>query len=74
MLCDEFAKLTPPTGLEDLNAFSQFAYKAPSSPATLPSVVELSTAASSSTSAPSTSSLPLTTYAQMEKIITELLD
>lgn len=72
MLCDEFAKLTPPPGLEELSTLPQFEYKAPSSPASLPSVVELSTAAS--TSAPSTSSLPLTTYAQMEKIITELLD
>ncbi|KAK7586069.1 hypothetical protein V9T40_003945 [Parthenolecanium corni] len=63
LLCDEFAKLTPPPGFEDLSSLPQFKYKAPYFTSSFPLAPAASTSTASgaststaSTSEPSTSS------------------
>lgn len=61
LLCDEFAKLTPPAGFEELSTLPQFAYKVPSFPKWLAATTEPSTSAPYP-SAPSTSTAPMGGY------------
>lgn len=85
MLCDELAKLNPPSGLEEMSKCAQFEYKAPQSPLSS-TIVELSSSAgmpgtsggagnvtvgsSSSSSSVQQNSVPV--YVEMEKLMSEL--
>ncbi|XP_065205960.1 baculoviral IAP repeat-containing protein 6-like isoform X3 [Planococcus citri] len=73
MLCDEFAKLPPPEGLEETTSCQDFEYKPPSSPGSLTPTVVLEPVASTSASAASSlSSSQQASFGEIEKLMAEL--
>lgn len=73
MLCDEFAKLQAPEGLEETTTCQDFEYKAPSSPGSLtPTVVLEPVASTSASAASSSSSSQQASFGEIEKLMAEL--